>query len=320
MSGDTSCDQEAKPVGQKSLDFVIQALDTNKTKHVVVKPSATTQWNDIKQIWPGKFPHVLVHINAGNADSNGVFFKTILDSTLYRRIGVVLIGDDAFPCFPYSIFQDLTSMPHSNGDPDTAWILLSNKKETAFKYSMNLNSTMYPGLNGIISNTLESILHDSLLLYKSKKRCDIKFSKISFSNPNKFYTLGFKQGYYHTFPQSIYGQSLEFPSIEVVLDSAFIHLNSGLGVIIRIQSTILLSFQPQHIANQEAASQIVYDAVMYSSWERIIYDTSPNQTINKTIDLQKTHKVKQNSSFVLNGKRVHSKNSDKKISRLTIKK
>ncbi len=56
-------------VGIKTRDFVLKSL--TGVPNVKYRESKTTQWSDVAAAWPGKLPHVIVHVNAGWLTESG---------------------------------------------------------------------------------------------------------------------------------------------------------------------------------------------------------------------------------------------------------
>ncbi|MEO7958487.1 MAG: hypothetical protein ABIW76_17525, partial [Fibrobacteria bacterium] len=88
-----NCGPPTDKVGIRTRDFVRKSLEG--VPNVVMRESKSTRWEDVKTVWPGKMPHVIVHVNAGWSTESGDFVPQILNAAADSAIGVVSIGDDA---------------------------------------------------------------------------------------------------------------------------------------------------------------------------------------------------------------------------------
>lgn len=263
-AGGNSCnDSTTTPVGKKTLDFLINAIDTTKihnVKALVNSQAKLTTWVNIVSLWGNKLPHVIVHVNAGwSAGWNGRELDTIFSKAVQNKIGIVSIGDDAASLASKTFgFNGVENVPGPLGDGtsiDSLWIgLLRANDDKLKKYVFN-KVLEYPGVNGIVSNAIDSIIHREQISFfpVGKGRCQADADKYTVLYPQWITMLGFQQG---------------------IIDQVPSPGKNELNVLVAIQDTlanevirrgVALSFQPQFLRDPIAIQQICYDALMFAS-------------------------------------------------------
>jgi hypothetical protein len=257
------------PVGPQTRDFVLNALslDTSlESGNVFVSPTPVTTWAMIKQRWPGKLPHVIVHINAGYRSNSGSKLKSILDSAVQNRIGVVSIGDDAAASAEQTFGvkgTDNDPPPFDEKDQlDSLWVGLNRNNDNRLK-----DANVFPYINGIISNAIDSMGAGEILFFKPY--CNNNADSCRLQNdadkylpitPQWLTFLGYMRGHEN---------------------GAFVGDVDSLNIIVAIQDTlnetqtasknamvrrgVMLGYQPQYLRQKDASQQIVYDAIMWAS-------------------------------------------------------
>jgi hypothetical protein len=246
------------PVGAQTRDFVVQSLDSSRVHHIKVMRNAYP-WPALDQIraaWGGDtLPHVLVHINAGWGGDNGPNLTDIFSWAVQNHVGVVSIGDDASWLADITFgFDGVNNVPPPLGDGgtiDSLWIGLNRGADEQIHYSF------YPYVNGIVSNAVDSILHDSTMLFKGLTgRCQEDADQYNVRNAWKTIYLGYQQGYLN-------GSAQPVPNGLNVIVAIQDSIRTATEIIVR--RGVALSFQPQFLRNATASQQIVYDAIMYAS-------------------------------------------------------
>jgi hypothetical protein len=257
-------DQSTVPVGKKTLDFVIRSIDTTKVHNVktlVNKQTMPATWNQVLSVWGNKLPHVLVHVNAGwSTGWNGKDLDTIFSKSIQNKIGIVSIGDDAASLASKTFgFSGVENMPEPLNDGtniDSLWIgLLRANDEKIKSFRAGGKILEYPGVNGIISNAIDSILKKNVMEFfpVGKGRCQADADKYSILYPQWITMLGYQQG---------------------LINNVARPDDNALNVLVAIQDTlqsevirrgVALSFQPQFIRDSIASQQICYDAILFAS-------------------------------------------------------
>lgn len=274
--------------GIDTRNFVLRAIDTIKVPNVKVfqsasfssglrypvggVSSATTLKEVQKAFGRMKYPHVIVHINAGHTAFNGPNMKQILDWAVANGIGVVEIGDDGA-----TLAETVFGVKKVNNYPppieDAIWL---DKSEDSLKIYLQTERdlikevTKFPYLNGLISNACKLNLQNRSLYFKPFKnngRCqaDADTYTIPAGKKHGITFLGFEQGYNANIDSSdkainkIIGKEDQYNVIVHLQDTVLVKANRI------IRRGVILSFQPQFLENEAAAQQLVYDAVIYSS-------------------------------------------------------
>jgi hypothetical protein len=262
--GAGACEESTVPVGRKTLDFITKALDTTRVKKVKSLTNTTTDhttWDDIVALWgEEKLPHSIVHVNAGwSSGWNGAELDTIFSRAVARKIGIVSIGDDAADLasttFGFDGVENVPSPLNDATNVDSLWIGLLRENDNKLKIYVVDSILQYPGLNGIISNTVDSILKRNNLPFFpfGEGRCQADADKYNILYPQWITMLGYQQGYDD-------GKLLNGPNELNVLVAIQDTVNTKL-----IRRAVALSFQPQFLRDSIAAMQITYDAIMFTS-------------------------------------------------------
>lgn len=262
--GLSSCDTSTTPVGEKTMEFVRAALNPEKIPNIRAlknSTSAKVSWEDVEALWgEDTVPHVIVHINAGwSSGWNGEELDEIFQNAINLKMGIVSIGDDAANLASNTFgFRNVDNAPAPLGDAqsiDSLWIGLLRANDEMIKVRAANNGLMYPGLNGIISNAVDSILKDTIMQFFpfGAGRCQADADKYNTLYPSWITMLGYQQGY---------------------MDKKAQPGPNELNVLVAIQDTtekdiirraVALSFQPSFLQNKAAAEQIIYDAIMFGS-------------------------------------------------------
>jgi hypothetical protein len=257
-----------QPVGEKTRNFVVNALDTTQVNNVRVLVNTrerNVSWNDILALWPNRLPHVIVHINAGwstssPTDWNGPVLNNTLTQAVNNHIGIVSVGDDAASLAERTFgFTGVDNIPGTLGDGtsiDSLWIGLIRPNDNRLKVYDNNGHLEYPYVNGIISNAIDSILNSrNIVQFKplNNGRCQADADRYAILYPQLLTMLGYQQGFTGGIVQP--------------------DRTNDLNVLVAIQDTIndvirrgvSVSFQPQFLRDSIGVQQIVYDAIMFAS-------------------------------------------------------
>ncbi|MBN1601221.1 MAG: hypothetical protein JW915_06410 [Chitinispirillaceae bacterium] len=259
-----ACDDSTMPVGQKTLDIVLKSLDTSKIRNIRTLRNRTadhTTWDDVVALWgEEKLPHCIVHVNAGwSVDWNERELDTVFSRAVARKIGIVSIGDDAASLASTTFgFDGVENVPAPLSDAttiDSLWIGLLRENDNKLKIYLVDSILQYPGLNGIISNSVDSILKraDMPFFPFGEGRCQADADKYNILYPQWITMLGYQQGYDD-------GETLNGPNELNVLVAIQDTINAKL-----IRRAVALSYQPQFLQDSIAAQQITYDAIMFAS-------------------------------------------------------
>jgi hypothetical protein len=304
------CDAGTVPVGRITRDTVLSAItrvvagghmiDPNNIK---VGRTDTMTWAKIRAMFPGKLPHTIVHVNAGWAGydvaggaalpNTGAWpaqyntFLALIDSATTNKIGLVEVGDDAAylssGTFGFSGIQNMASpMGDARGVDypccaDSLWVGLWRPNDDRLKTwdAANPGHLQYPGVNGIISNSVDSILRvaatpDVKLFFKDygAGRCQEDPDVYQVQYPNWITYLGYQQGFVSNafVPPAGTGYD-QFKTIVAIQDTTYLNNNPMFPIVRRAAA---LSFQPQFLRNRAVEQQIIYDAVMYTSLTNMI--------------------------------------------------
>ncbi|GEM_PF-2829258 len=246
------------PVGPLSKDFIVKSI--TGIPNVRVLKAEETQWSDVQNAFPGgKLPHVIVHANAGWFTTSGPYIGDVLNRAADQAIGVVSIGDDASQ-FAEKVFgfTNVDNVPAPMGDatqyrgPNTnLWI------------DLNGNADTLPA-PGVIRNTVNN-LNVRRLDFKpfgtdaaGDYRCQEDADKYTIV-PSYFDKLNFLG-----FQRAFDGKDTIAGPAELQTIVAFQDLQ---------RRGVALSFQPQFLKDAKAASQVVYDAILYASYAHFYYST-----------------------------------------------
>lgn len=248
--GLASCSTGTGDVGYFTMDFVRQSL-ASITNLKVIKSSQVVNWATIQNVWPGKNPSIIVHVNAGFSQYDGNT-RTILTEAANRAIGVVSVGDDA----PYSA-QAIFGINGTENEPDpmkdALWL---NKPNDALWIQLNEKEDVFQ-VPGIVTNAISYHMNGKRLFFKPVKdngRCQADADRYWLSSNINLRQISFpgKQMAYNSTTRDSIGHDR---------DSLPVIASFGDGT----RRAILLSFQPQYLENQLAAQQIVYDATIWAS-------------------------------------------------------
>lgn len=244
-------------VGVKTRDFVLKSL--TGVPNVIARDSRTTQWSDVKAAWPGKLPHVIVHVNAGWFSESGNYVDGILNTAADSGIGVVSIGDDAAALAQKTFgMLNVDNNPQPMGDatqyvdPATSlWLDLDGKADTV-------------GGGGVVRNTTDSLHVQRLFFYPKEPnsgadsakgyRCQADADKYSIdpAYANNVTFMGFQRAFDGK-------DTIAGPREQQTIAAFQNNFRRG----------VALSYQPQFLANPLAAHQIDYDAIMFASGAKL---------------------------------------------------
>ncbi|MBF0431779.1 MAG: chitobiase/beta-hexosaminidase C-terminal domain-containing protein [Fibrobacteria bacterium] len=267
--GGSYCPTNTTPVGAQTRDFVLEAIGYNSAVggvnpgNVRVWSVEDVTWNNVVNGWGGAMPHVLIHIQAGWRSKSGPLedgryrIENILDSAANRYIGVVSVGDDA-AAFAENIFglTNVNNVPSPMGDArwlnapgDSLWIDLDREKDTL-------------DAPGIVRRAVDSVLDGGQRIYfkpyGADGRCQADADDYDLlpDFPTEFY--GYQNGWDASSGSTVQSAGNPLAIIAVFQD----HQRRG----------VALSFQPQYLAHQAAAEQIVYDGIVYGSFAHLVYE------------------------------------------------
>ena len=256
-------DPSTTPVGKKTLDFIVKAIDTSKINNVKMLVNSTAKlvtWENIVSLWGTKLPHVIVHINAGwSSGWNGKELDTIFGKAVQNKIGIVSVGDDAASLASETFgFRDVDNVPAPLNDAtsiDSLWIGLIRANDNKLKKYVTNNVLEYPGVNGIVSNAIDSITHREQFSFfpVGKGRCQADADRYGVLYPQWITMLGFQQGIINGTPSPGKNELNVLVAIQDTLSNNV------------IRRGVALSFQPQFLRDSIAVQQISYDAIMFAS-------------------------------------------------------
>lgn len=269
--GRSSCNDDTRPVGEKTLQFILNALDTDRLPDIKTLRNSQEDhvtWDQVVNLWgEDTIPHTIIHSNAGwSTGWNGENLERIFNEAVEHRIGIVSVGDDAGNLAQEAFgFDGVENMPAPMGDAthiDSLWIGLLRENDENVKVRNNDGTLAYPGANGIISNAVDSILDGGTLYFNplGAGRCQADADRYTVLYPQWITMLGFQQGYWDGQVQP--------------------QMDDQLNVLVAIQDTttheivrraVALSFQPQFLQNEAASEQIIYDAIMYASLTHTLF-------------------------------------------------
>ena len=267
-------------VGEISKDFILKALDSSKVPNIKTFSNSDPYptWIQVSEAFgKGRLPHVIVHSNAGFSDDNGPAINSIVQMALRNKIGIVSLGDDGI--FPADVFglggiQNYISeyMLNAHDNTDSLWINLKRNRDDKLKVINTLNGKLlYPGVNGIISNTVDSILGGKYILpfktHANRSGADVNAYTVLY--PEKLIFLGDQQGYWEG--AVIPGTDIlnAIVSVRDIIETDTTTVRDTIFqdpmVSILPRRAVDLAFEPQNIFNEKASEQIVYDAIMFAS-------------------------------------------------------
>ncbi|MFP4415674.1 MAG: hypothetical protein ACLFSB_00230 [Chitinispirillaceae bacterium] len=265
-----NCDDQTAPVGEKTMEFVLSALG-EYVDHVEVlrnRRSDHTTWADVQGLWGDSLPHVIVHVNAGwSSGWNGDDLDEIFEHAVANKIGIVSIGDDAANLssetfgfggvdnVPAPLGDGLSQGIEGDGPIDSLWIgLLRNNDDRLKQYTGD--SLMYPGVNGIVSNAIDSIMDsDSQLDFFPPRegRCQADADRYNILYPEWITKLGFQQGHWEGMTRPASDELHVLVAIQDTMPDE------------TIRRAVAVSYQPQFLQDSVASQQITYDAIMFAS-------------------------------------------------------
>lgn len=289
-------------VGPQTRDFTVKSISGGKignpdtNSNIKILPTETTTWDIVTGLWPGKLPHVIVHVNAGwytlNGPNNGAALQTIYEYATQKYIGIVEIGDDAaYLGINVFGFTNTVNMPAPISDgtqytnpTDTMFVGFYPNRDTL------VDSTNFPFLKGIIHNAIV-ILGKPRADFKTyvpggtmntdTLRCqaDADQYNVDPSFQNRLVFLGYQNTSRNGVLQVA---SPLYPELDVVV--AFqdtIHFGGNIAV----RRAVALSMQPQFLKNTQAMYQLTYDAIMFASlaWQLLPISKITLQVGNATI-------------------------------------
>ncbi len=270
--------------GTDTRDFVIRSIDTSNIRHVKLfqsaafsgglrypagSPVSATTLRQVQNAFgQGVYPHVIVHINAGHSAFDGPEMKKILSWAVESSIGVVEIGDDG-ATLAESVFgiKNVDNFPFPM--EDAIWL---DKPGDSLKIRLHperdlvVDSSKYPHLKGLVINAYKLNYCSKDLVFKPFEnggRCqaDADTYITDEQSKNKLIFLGYEQGYNADIdstdktPDKIVGNYDQFNVIVLLQEKSADIVRRG----------VILSFQPQFLANEIAAAQLVYDAIIYAA-------------------------------------------------------
>ena len=255
--GNSNCDASTRLGEKTSICGCSQSSEVPNIKEIRI-PLLIMRPDDIRALWGGDtIPHVIVHVNAGwSSGWNGRELDTIFSRAVNLKIGMVSIGDDAASLATNTFgFSGVVNLPEPLGDAtkiDSLWIGLLRANDDHLKTFEN-GVLAYPGVNGIISNAVDSILNDTLMNFLPLVQAAVR--------------------------QMLTNTTSFIPNGSPCLDTRDTGMgnpasSNELNVLVAIQDTtaqdlirrgVALSFQPSFLANSVASQQITYDAIMFAS-------------------------------------------------------
>ncbi len=296
--------------GVDTRDFVLKAIDTTRIVQVKVFQSASfitglrypvgkelsvATLEQVQQAFgKGKYPHVIVHINAGHTPFNGSGMQPILSWAVDNGIGVVEIGDDGA-----TLAQTIFGIKEIDNYPapmeDAIWL---DKPGDSLKICIHperdwiAKAKEFPYLNGLVSNAYSLNSNDPNLYFKPFEnggRCqaDADYYKIPAGSGNSVTFLGYEQGYNATIdstdkiPDKIIGYEDELNVIVLLQDTIYKKRTK------LIRRGVILSLQPQFLKNEVVAQQLIYDAIIFSSLMHKSYLIANNKKATRLDNISK---------------------------------
>ncbi len=247
--------------------YVLKALDTSRVTNVKVSPAdAAFGWGVVNSWFPGKLPHVIVHINAGWNKCRGPGLIEVLDSAASLAIGIVEYGNDAAGVIdilfgfsqPENIMAPMSSA--QPGDVDTLWMKL-------------LSDTLSEP--GVVRNAVDSILGGNTEIPFKKYgvqggRCtaDADVYDVALGFENQVLQLGTQNGTKNGVNKSVpNGAKYDQYNIVTVFEDS-------------VRRGVALAFEPHFLENRPAIEQITYDAIMFASYAHLIFDSVATPVVN----------------------------------------
>ncbi len=263
---DAICKTGTQFVGREMLDFALTALDSNTIPNIIVASSDTVTWSSVSKWWPGRLPHVIVHLNAGWYSCNGPNIAAILSKAAELSIGVVSIGDDA-AAFANSFFHfnDVKNkvkpqLAATNPSIDL-WLDLPRSSDT-------LSSP------GIIRNAVDNHLSGSQkIMYKPYAvdgRCeaDADVYEVKPEYLTKMTFLGYQKAKIGATDMSNpQGPSEKYHSIVALQEDE--------------RRAVAFSFQPQYLEQPLAVAQIIHDGIVWAAFAHTLRGKKAQYSILK---------------------------------------
>lgn len=247
------CDGPTGPVGEKTRDFLLQSLAG--IPNVASRDADGFTWDSVARVWPGRMPHVIVHVNAGWQSRSGPALAQIMDLAAAAQVGVVSIGDDAAAFADQTFgFHDVENQPQPMGDARqydgpgaSLWIDLDGAGDTLAAGGILRNTVTALGATRLAFHPVEPDSADPAGKYRCQADADKYAVEADYAGRVTF--LGFQRAFDGT---DTVGGPRELQVIAAFQDKA--------------RRGVALSYQPQFLADARAAHQINYDAIIYASY------------------------------------------------------
>ena len=258
-----SCPDGTTNVGQKMLELTVAALDSNSIPNIVLVASDTLTWSSVTGWWPGKLPHVIVHLNGGWYSCNGLQVPSVLSKAAEMSVGIVAIGDDA-AAFANNFFHfnnvknvkaPQKGAARSNID---LWLDIPRSNDTLKQ-------------PGIIKNAVDKILSGNRINYKpyaKDGRCeaDADVFEIDPSDLHMMTYLGYQRG-------KIGSKDISNP------DGPGENYNAIIALEVDQRRAVVFSFQPQYLEEPVAVAQIIHDGIIWAAFAHTLRGKQASYTI-----------------------------------------
>jgi hypothetical protein len=163
-------------------------------------------------------------------------------------------------------------MLSAHDSTDSLWINLKRNRDDKLKEYNTVSGTLsYPGVNGIVSNTVDSLLGGKYILpfktHTNRSGADVNAYTVLY--PEKLTFLGDQQGYWEgaVIPDTDILNTIVSIQDIIELDTTTVKDTIFQDPMVSIlpRRAVDLAFEPQNILNEKASEQIVYDAIMFAS-------------------------------------------------------
>lgn len=300
MSTDWASEINTGDIGKWTKEYVVEALYHLSSDNIKEYYGKMSGWNnltldDIRSDFDGAYPHVIVYVNAGyewaqefNSNKPNDPYDIITDAA-NKGVGIVAVGDDA--AYDAKYMFPLTG-PGGAGSPiqydsyypgmggafdypeydyyiDSLWLWLDLKDTASVE-------------GGLLWNVPKSKLFFKELEKNGRGQLDADIWDVDTSKLDDFFMIGFQQAktagpvwyegkkgdwsdnvethYIGNRPGDIVGP------VSTVYDSGYAFTYTALAGLQELNHRVaMIGYQPQYLADTNASSQIVYNAVYWAS-------------------------------------------------------
>lgn len=291
LSDDWKYDVEVGDLGHNTKTFVSNALYHLKSSNIKEYYGMMSEWEEltldsIRSDFGNRFPHVIIYINAGyewgQEFSWGAKPKTpydIITNATKEGIGIVAIGDDA--AYDAKKIFPLTG-PGGSGEP-----IQYDNKPPYMAGAVDYPPYHIDELTIVIENSDPVV--DAGLLWKvptgdlrfkeykkdGRGQSDADIWDVDTSQLDDYFIVGFQRAkvneeqWYAGGISSFYvgntPSNIIIPSANTYKNKASYSYNALAGLQDGNHRIVMVGYQPQYLENENLSSQIIYNAVYWSS-------------------------------------------------------